>query len=157
MYSMDAVLQNFRRSFGPTTPFFQSMSLDPLVTMEELYRRADKFSMLEDNIRATSQTIMITAQNKKPAAKGPFQQKRDQGKNQKHPAGQSEKKRDPPPPSSPLSTLPMIDSCPSFGTSLTLNGHHQRGPGWTNVIGPYDATITGTTTMKLIIASASSS
>ena len=44
MYSMDAVLQNFRRSFGPTTPFFQSLSLDPPVTMEELYRRADKFS-----------------------------------------------------------------------------------------------------------------
>ena len=29
VYSMDAVLQNIRRSFGPTTPFFQSLSLDP--------------------------------------------------------------------------------------------------------------------------------
>ena len=29
IYSMDAVLQNFRRSFGPTTLFFQSLSLDP--------------------------------------------------------------------------------------------------------------------------------
>ena len=38
MYSMDAVFQNFRRSFGPTTPFFQSLYLDPPVTMEELYR-----------------------------------------------------------------------------------------------------------------------
>ena len=36
-YSMDAVLQNFRRSFGPTTPFFQSLSLDPPATIEELY------------------------------------------------------------------------------------------------------------------------
>ena len=70
-YSMDAVLQNFRRSFGPTTPFFQSLSLDPPATMEELYRRADKFSTLEDNIRATSQIVMITTQNNKPAAKGP--------------------------------------------------------------------------------------
>ena len=61
VYSMDAVLQNFRRSFRPTTPFFQSLSLDPPVTMEELYRRADKFSTLEDNIRAASQTVMITA------------------------------------------------------------------------------------------------
>ena len=26
VYSMDAVLQNFRRSFGPSTPFFQSLS-----------------------------------------------------------------------------------------------------------------------------------
>ena len=54
VYSMDAVLHNFRRSFGLTTPFFQSLSYDPPVTMEELYRRADKFSMLEDNIRAVS-------------------------------------------------------------------------------------------------------
>ena len=54
MYSMDAVLQNFRRSFGPTTPFFQSLSLDPPVTMEEQYRWVDKFSTLEDNIRAAS-------------------------------------------------------------------------------------------------------
>ena len=34
VYSMDAVLQNFRRSFGPTTPFFQSLSLDQLVTIK---------------------------------------------------------------------------------------------------------------------------
>ena len=60
-YSMDAVLQNFRRSFGPTTPFFQWLSLDPPVTMEELYRRTDGYSMLEDNIRAASQIVMITA------------------------------------------------------------------------------------------------
>ena len=39
IYSMDAVFQNFRRSFGTTTPFFQSLSLDPLATIEELYRR----------------------------------------------------------------------------------------------------------------------
>ena len=50
IHSMDAILQNFKRSFGPTTPFFQSLSLDSPVTMEELYRRADKFSTLEDNI-----------------------------------------------------------------------------------------------------------
>ena len=60
-YSMDAVLQNFRRSFGPTTPFFQSLSLDLPLTMEELYRRANGYSTLEDNIRAASQTVMITA------------------------------------------------------------------------------------------------
>ena len=67
LYSMDAVLQNFRRSFGPTTPFFHSLSLDPPTTMEELYRRADKYSTLEDNIWAASQTVMITAQSNKPA------------------------------------------------------------------------------------------
>ena len=64
--------------------------------MEELYRRADKFSKLEDNIWAASQTVMITAQNTKPLAKGPSEQKRSQGKSQKLPDGQSEKKKDPP-------------------------------------------------------------
>ena len=54
VYSMDAILQNFRRSFGLTTPFFQSLSLDPPATMEELYRQADKFSTLEDNIWVAS-------------------------------------------------------------------------------------------------------
>ena len=37
IYSMNVILQNFRRSFGPTTLFFQSLSLDPPVTMEKLY------------------------------------------------------------------------------------------------------------------------
>ena len=40
-YSMDAVLQNFRRSFSSSTLFFQ-LFLDSPITMEELYRRADK-------------------------------------------------------------------------------------------------------------------
>ena len=71
IYSMDVVLQNFRRSFGPTISFFQSLSLDPPITMEELYRRVDKFSTLEDNIRAASQIVMITTQNNKSASKGP--------------------------------------------------------------------------------------
>ena len=35
IYSMDAVLQNFIRSFWLTIPFFQSLSLDPPATMEE--------------------------------------------------------------------------------------------------------------------------
>ena len=69
-YSMDAVLQNFRRSFGPTTLFFNSLSLNPPTTMEELYRRADRYSTLEDNIWAASQTVMITAKKGKPITKG---------------------------------------------------------------------------------------
>ena len=96
IYSMDAVLQNFRRSFGSTTLFFQSLSLDPPVTMEELYRRADKFSTLEDNIRAGSQTVMITTQSGKLATKGSSEQKNSQNKGQKHPEGQSEKRKEPP-------------------------------------------------------------
>ena len=91
-YNMDAVLQNFRRSFGPTTPFFQSLSLDPPTTMEELYRRANKYSTMEDNIRVALQTVMLTAQSGKPTTKSQLEQKGSQGKNQKRPQEQSEKK-----------------------------------------------------------------
>ena len=69
-YSMDAILQNFRRSFEPTTHFFQSLSLDSPITMEELYRWADRYPTLEDNILVASQTVMNTAQNSKSAKKG---------------------------------------------------------------------------------------
>ena len=62
---MDTVLQNFKRSFGPSTPFFHSLSLDSPKTMEELYRRAYRYSTLEDNIRAATQTVMITSNSAK--------------------------------------------------------------------------------------------
>ena len=93
-YSMDVVLQNFQRSFGPTTPFFHSLSLDSPVTMEELYKWADRYSKLEDNIKATSQTVMITAQSGKPATKGQPEPKGS--KSQKLSRDQSERKREPP-------------------------------------------------------------
>ena len=55
------------------THFFQSLSLYPLATMEELYRQAHRYSILEDNIRAATQTVMITNQptkgNKPPGKK----------------------------------------------------------------------------------------
>ena len=108
----------------PTTPFFQSLSLDPPATMEEFYRWADKFYTLEDNIRAASQTVMITAQSNKPVAKGPSEQRRSQGKSQKRPDGHSEKKKDPPPPPPPPQftalniaydrLLPNIQDLPDF-------------------------------------------
>ena len=83
-----------KRSFGPTTPFFHSLSLDSPSTMEELYRRADKYSTLEDNIRAASYTVMITAQSGKPTTKGQPEPKGS--KNQKRSRDQSERKREPP-------------------------------------------------------------
>ena len=82
-YSMDAVLQNFQRSFRPTTPFFHSLSSDPPATMEELYKRADIYSTLEDNVRAAYQIVMITTQSVKPASKGQSKHKGGQNKNQK--------------------------------------------------------------------------
>ena len=83
---MDVVLHNFRRSFGPSTPFLHSLSLDSPVTMEELYRWANKYSTLEDNIRATAQTVMITNQSiegSKPSRKKPFKPKKGQRKDRR--------------------------------------------------------------------------
>ena len=72
-YNMDLIVQNFRRNFRPSTPFFQSLSLDPPTTMEELYRRTNKYSMPENNILVAAQTVMITNQpveeNKLPGKK----------------------------------------------------------------------------------------
>ena len=112
-YSMGAVLQNFRRSFGPTTPFFQSFSLDPLATMEELYRRADKYSTLEDNIRAASQTVMITAQSGKTAIKASLNRKEVKIR------AKSQKRKGIPPQFTPLNIsyyrlLPLIRDHPEF-------------------------------------------
>ena len=115
---MDVVLQNFRRSFGPTTPFFQSLSLNPPATMEELYQRADKYFTLEDNIQAALQTVMITTQSGKPTTKSLPEHKGSQGKGQMLPQEQSEKKRDPPQ-FTPLNIfynqlLPLIRDHPEF-------------------------------------------
>ena len=83
---MDAVLQNLRRSFASSTLFFHSLSLDSLATMEELYRRAARYSTLVDNICAATQTVMITsklARSSKPERKKPPDPKEGQGKNRK--------------------------------------------------------------------------
>ena len=61
VYSIDAVLQNFRKGFTQSTPFFCSLSLDSPITMEELYRLSNRYSTLEDNIRAATQTVMISS------------------------------------------------------------------------------------------------
>ncbi|RVW42831.1 hypothetical protein CK203_079967 [Vitis vinifera] len=49
--SMDAVLQIFKRSICPGTPFFESLAKKPPTTMDDLFRRANKYSMLEDDVR----------------------------------------------------------------------------------------------------------
>ena len=99
VYSMDAILQNFRKSFESSTPFFHSLSLDPPTTMEELYRREDKYSTLEDNICAATQTVMIMSKlvgNSKPEGKKQPESDQGQGKNGKRPRDQPQKKREPP-------------------------------------------------------------
>ena len=80
------------------TPFFQSLSLYPLETMEELYRRADKYLMLEDNVCASTQTVMITSQSAerhKPYRKKRSKSKGGQRRDRKRSHDQSQKRESP--------------------------------------------------------------
>ncbi|KAL6342467.1 hypothetical protein AAG906_011157 [Vitis piasezkii] len=54
---MDAVLQIFKRSICPGTPFFESLAKKPPTTMDDLFRRANKYSMLENDVRATTRSF----------------------------------------------------------------------------------------------------
>ena len=95
---MNAVLQSFRRSFRPSTPFFHSLSLEPSTTMEELYKRAYRYSTLEDNIRAATQTIMITSkpnESNKSEGKKSYESKEGQSRRRKRSHDQSQKKMEP--------------------------------------------------------------
>ena len=49
-YSMDVVLQIFKRSICPGTPFFELLVKKPPTTIDELFRCASNYSMLEDDV-----------------------------------------------------------------------------------------------------------
>ena len=56
------------------------------MTIEELYRRVDKYSMLEDNIHGAAQTVMITnqsAEGNKSSRKKLSESKEGQGRDRK--------------------------------------------------------------------------
>ncbi|RVW23325.1 hypothetical protein CK203_100932 [Vitis vinifera] len=61
-YSIDVVLQIFKRNIYPSTPFFESPAKKPPMTMDDLFRRASKYSMLEDDVRAATQQILVAGQ-----------------------------------------------------------------------------------------------
>ena len=52
--SMDAILQIFKRSINPYTSFFESLAKKPPASMDDLFRRMDKYAMLEDDVRVAS-------------------------------------------------------------------------------------------------------
>ncbi|RVW96889.1 hypothetical protein CK203_026042 [Vitis vinifera] len=56
---MDAVLQIFKRSICPGASFFESLAKKPPTTMDDLFRRANKYSMLEDDVRAATQQVLV--------------------------------------------------------------------------------------------------
>lgn len=47
---MDTVMQ----AIFPNTPFSHSISLNPLGFIDELFQRANKYSMLEDDLRVAT-------------------------------------------------------------------------------------------------------
>ena len=61
-YSMDVVLQIFKRSICPGTPFLESLAKKSHVTMDDLFRQANKYSMLEDNVQTNTQQVLVTIQ-----------------------------------------------------------------------------------------------
>ncbi|RVW67553.1 hypothetical protein CK203_062355 [Vitis vinifera] len=114
--SMDAVLQIFKRSICPGTPFFESLAKKPPTTMDDLFRRANKYSMLEDDVRVATQQVLVAGR----ASRG------DVEKNAKPPdrPGLSDRRQEGPnrpdrPPLTPLSIsyeklLPMIQGLFDF-------------------------------------------
>ena len=63
--------------------------------MEELYRKNDKYSMLEDNIRVATKTVMIINQSvegNKPLRKKSIESKEGQSRDRKRSRDQSQKK-----------------------------------------------------------------
>ena len=62
-YSMDAVLQIFKWCICPGTPFFESLTKKPPTIMDDLFRRANKYSILEYDVRVTTQQILVIGQS----------------------------------------------------------------------------------------------
>ncbi|RVW13351.1 hypothetical protein CK203_095765 [Vitis vinifera] len=67
-YSMDAILQIFKRSICLGTPFFESLFKKPPTSMDNLFRRASKYSMLEDDVCAVTQQVLVAGQAAKSEA-----------------------------------------------------------------------------------------
>ena len=62
-YNMDVVLQIFKRNICLGTPLFESLAKRPSTTMDDLFRLTSKYSMLEDDVHAATQQILVTSQS----------------------------------------------------------------------------------------------
>ncbi|RVW17481.1 hypothetical protein CK203_085510 [Vitis vinifera] len=127
--SMDAVLQIFKRSICPGTPFFESLAKKPPTTMDDLFRRANKYSMLEDDVRAATQQVLVAGRasrdNADRHAKPPDRPKPVDWRQD----GPSRPNR---PPVTPLSVsyeklLPMIQGLSDFRQSADLSTSISHG------------------------------
>ena len=79
---MDVILEIFKRSINPGTSFFESLAKKPLVIIDKLFRWANKYSMLEDDVReANYLTKHDEAGNSKPSNQSRQASKRWDGHN----------------------------------------------------------------------------
>ena len=115
-YSIDAVQQIFKRSICPGTPFFESLAKKPPTTMDDLFRRASKYSMLEDDVRAATQQILVAGQASRSGA-----ERSAKLQDRPRPSGQRQEEQSCPekPPLTSLSIsyeklLPMIQDLSDF-------------------------------------------
>ncbi|KAL6345528.1 hypothetical protein AAG906_017253 [Vitis piasezkii] len=46
---------------SPDIPFFRSLAKKPSTSMDDFFKYADKYAMLEDDVRVASQQIMVTS------------------------------------------------------------------------------------------------
>nr|CAN81814.1 hypothetical protein VITISV_036990 [Vitis vinifera] len=114
--NMDAVLQIFKRSICPDTPFFESLAKKPPTTMDDLFRRANKYSMLEDDVRAATQQVLVAGRPSRSNTEGntkPPDRPKPSDRKQEGPS------RPEMPPLTPLSIsyeklLPMIQGLSDF-------------------------------------------
>ena len=67
-YIMDALLL-FKRSLSLGTIFFESFTKKLFAIIDDLFWRIDKYAMLEDDVQATSQQIIVTNQATKNSGK----------------------------------------------------------------------------------------
>lgn len=122
-YSMDAVLQIFKRSIFLGTPFFESLVKKPPTSMDDLFRLANKYSMLEDDVRAATQQVLVAGQAAKGEATRNFRTSNNPGSSNR---GQDD--RSPPLVRIPLTTmyeklLHFIRNLPGFKWAGTIRSN----------------------------------
>nr|CAN61299.1 hypothetical protein VITISV_027058 [Vitis vinifera] len=107
-------LREFVKRFG--TPFFESLAKKPPTTMNNLFWSANKYSMLEDDVQAATQQILVVEQASRSGAK-----RSAKIPDRPRPSGRRQEEQSCPkqPPLTPLSIsyeklLPMIQDMSDF-------------------------------------------
>nr|CAN70062.1 hypothetical protein VITISV_025666 [Vitis vinifera] len=124
----------FKRSICPGTPFFESLAKKPPATMDDLFQRENKYSMLEDGMRAATQQVLVAGQTSRSGAERSAKLPDRPRPSNRRQEGPSRPER---PPLTPLSIsyeklLPMIQDMSDFrwprplGTDPSKRDHSKK-------------------------------